>query len=813
MMAVTLLLLWTLAALCLAAWRSWPHGTWIAYWALGLIGAWVLEVPTVVWLPALTAWLVLLVLGIGPLRRAWVSGPLMRWIQGRMPPMSETERVAVDAGGVGWEGSVFAGAPEPLGAGGADTGSPSLSPREEAFLQGPVRELCEMLDDWAITQSGDLPPEVWQFIKAQRFFGLIIPESYGGHGFSVAAHSAVVQMLAARSGSACVTVMVPNSLGPAELLLHYGTEEQRAHYLPRLAQGEEIPCFALTSPWAGSDAGAIPDAGVVCRGRWQGRETLGFRVSWDKRYITLAPVATVLGLAFRARDPEGLLGQGPEPGITCALIPTDTPGVEIGHRHRPLQSAFMNGPTRGRDVFVPMDWIIGGREGVGQGWRMLMESLAAGRGISLPALSCGTMKLCLRMTSAYVRVRRQFHRPIGDFEGVQEAVARMAGLSYRADAVRELVVGELDRGERPAVATAMAKLYTTESMRRVVNAAMDVHGGRAICIGPRNYMAAPYAAVPIAITVEGANILTRSMIVFGQGALRCHPYLRREIEAAQTGALAAFDTTLDAHLGHVVRNLSRALLGALTGRAWWLEWSTGEAEIDRAVRRLARYSAAFAWLADVVLAGLGGALKRREMLSGRFADALAALYALGALVHRRRTGAWSREEAPVWAWAVLRCYADVERALDGVIRNFGSPWLRGALRMVVFPLGRRARHPDDALERRVASAVVRSARLRARLTEGIWIAEDPEDVHGRLEWAYTHVQAVAELEQRLQRAGFRPAHAGDVAWIDAALDAGAVTPAEAEALRDAHRAVAEAIRVDEFPVSGGHTDTHEKEAA
>ncbi len=805
---------WLLLALILVAWRPWGIGAWLAYWAVGVLaaggaGGW----PPGVWGVAVGLWLLLAALGLQPLRRRWLSAPVMRWVGARMPALSETERVAIDAGGVGWEGSVFAGEPALPWAVEDESDGPALSAREQAYLDGPVRALCEMLDDWRITREGDLPPEVWAFLKRHRMFGLIIPERYGGLGFSVAAHSAVVQMLAARSGSVCVTAMVPNSLGPAELLLHYGTEAQRAHYLPRLARGEEIPCFALTSPWAGSDAGAIPDQGVVCRATWQGQEVLGFRVSWDKRYITLAPVATVLGLAFRAVDPDGLLGGEPDLGITCALIPVDTPGVEIGHRHRPLRSAFMNGPTRGRDVFVPMDWVIGGREGVGQGWRMLMESLSAGRGISLPALSCGAMKLCLRMSSAYVRIRRQFHRPIGEFEGVQEALARMAGLTYRADAMRTFVVAALDRGERPAVATAMAKLYATESMRQVVDAAMDVHGGRAICIGPRNYMAAPYEAVPIAITVEGANILTRSMIVFGQGALRCHPHLRAEMEAARAGDLAAFDAALRSHLGHATRALARTLLGALTGRAWWLDGVRGDGEAQRVLRGLARYSAAFAWLSEVALARLGGALKRHEMLCGRFADALAGLYAVGALLNRRAAPSWAEEEQPVWSWAVQQSFAEVEAALDGVIRHFDSVGLRAVLRAVVFPLGRRAQPPRDALVRQVASAVGRSARLRDRLTEGIPVLHDPADVHGRIEWAYTRVQAVSELERRLHRDGFRPAHAGDAEWIETALQAGALEPTEAEALRAAHRAVADAILVDEFPAHDGHAHTHEKEAA
>nr|MDQ2694922.1 acyl-CoA dehydrogenase [Pseudomonadota bacterium] len=492
---------------------------------------------------------------ITSLRRRLVSAPLLGWYRQVLPPMSDTEREALDAGTVWWDAELFTGRPD------WDKwlafARPQLSAGEQAFLDGPVEELCRMVDDWRIGHElRDLPPEVWQFIRAKGFWGMIIPKDYGGLGFSALAHSAVIMKLGARSNSTAVTVMVPNSLGPAELLLNYGTEEQKNHYLPRLARGEELPCFALTGPWSGSDAAAMPDKGVVCHGEYQGRQTLGLRVTWDKRYITLGPVATLLGLAFKAFDPDHLLGEREDLGTTLALIPTNTPGVCIGRRHYPVRQAFQNGPNSGRDVFVPMDWIIGGQARIGQGWRMLMDCLAAGRSISLPSTSTGVAKLCARTTGAYARVRKQFRVPIGQFEGVEEALAPIAGHAYALDAARTLTAFAVDQGEKPSVLSAIMKYHATTRMREVMDHAMDIHGGKAICDGPGNYLANVYYGLPVSITVEGANILTRSMIIFGQGAIRCHPWLLREMQAARdpdpTRGLADFDRALSGHIGFVV---------------------------------------------------------------------------------------------------------------------------------------------------------------------------------------------------------------------------------------------------------------------
>ena len=509
-----------------------------------------------------------LLLGMPQLRMQWISRPLLKRISKVLPPMSETERAAIEAGTVWWEAELFRGNPDWSLLQGYRL--PKLSDEEQAFVDGPVEQLCGMLDDWDITHNRmDLPPEVWDFIKKNGFFGMIIPKRYGGLEFSNHGHSSVVTKIAARSISAGVTVMVPNSLGPAELLLHYGTEQQKDYYLPRLASGTEIPCFALTGPFAGSDAGAIPDTGVVCMGQHEGEQVLGLRLNWEKRYITLGPVATVLGLAFKAFDPDGLLGGDEDLGISCALIPVKTPGIEIGKRHFPLNSAFQNGPNRGRDVFIPMDYIIGGRDNIGKGWRMLVESLSVGRGISLPAVGVAAGKACARATGAYAHVRKQFNTSIGKFEGVEEALARIGGHAYMMDAGRLLTLSALDNGEKPSVITAILKCFNTEQMRQVINDAMDVHGGRGICMGPANYIGRAYQSIPVGITVEGANILTRSMIIFGQGAIRCHPYLVREMEAATmedpAAAETAFDLALRGHAEYFLTNFCRAVIYGLSG--------------------------------------------------------------------------------------------------------------------------------------------------------------------------------------------------------------------------------------------------------
>jgi acyl-CoA dehydrogenase len=681
-----------------------------------------------------------LAFGVAPLRRQWLSRALMPIIARWLPRLGDTERTALEAGTVGWDGQLFSGSPDwPSFFAFAPR---ALSDREQAFLDGPVQDLCERLDDWEITRAGDLPEPIWQLLRRERFFGLIIPESHGGLGFSAQAHAAVVTKLASRSVTAAVTVMVPNSLGPAELLLHYGTQAQRDHYLPRLARGEEIPCFALTEPEAGSDAAATQSEGVVCRDQWDGQEVVGIRLRWCKRYITLAPVATLIGLAFRLRDPDGLLGDRGDLGITCALVPAGLPGIEIGARHDPMGIPFQNGPTSGHGVFVPLDAIIGGRDGAGQGWKMLMESLSAGRSISLPSVAVAGAKLAARVAGAYAWVREQFETPIGHFEGVEEPLARIAGLTYAIEAARSLTVAAVDAGEKPAVLSAIAKAYCTEAMRDVVNDAMDIRAGAAIMRGPRNILSSFYATIPIGITVEGANILTRSMIIFGQGAIRCHPFALEEMRAVQAGDLARFDRAFFGHLGFVATTAARSLwLGLSRGH---LERRAPRGALRRHCQRLGRASAAFALVSEAAMVTLGGRLKRREAITGRLADALAWLY-LGSAVVKRFSDDGAHEGDRAFAqWAAEHALARIDAALGGVLRNLPARPVAWLLAPLVFPLGRRERGPDDALGSAAARALLDDDDARERLTAGIFLPSAEEPGLGRLDAALRAVKAALD---------------------------------------------------------------------
>ncbi|MFQ5581637.1 MAG: acyl-CoA dehydrogenase [Mariprofundaceae bacterium] len=739
-------------------------------------------------------------LGVADIRRKWISRPLLNYIRKALPPMSATEREAVEAGTVWWDADLLQGDPDWKKL--LDIPAPKLNKEEQAFLDGPVEKLCTMLDDWQITHElNDLPPKVWEFIKAKGFFGMIIPKKYGGLEFSAHAHSQVIMKIGSRSGTAAVTAMVPNSLGPAELLLNYGTDKQKKHYLPRLAGGEEVPCFALTGPFAGSDAGAMPDTGIVCKQKYKGKQTLGLRLNWEKRYITLGPVATVLGLAFHAYDPEHLLGDQEDLGITCALIPTDTPGVEIGRRHAPLDSAFQNGPNSGKDVFIPMDWVIGGQEMIGHGWRMLVERLAVGRGISLPATSTGAAKLASQTTGAYARVRKQFHLSIGKFEGVEEALARIGGLTYMMDAARTLTTSALDIGEKPSVISAIVKYYLTENMRQLIDDAMDIHGGRGICLGPSNYLGRIYQTVPVGITVEGANILTRSMIIFGQGAMRCHPYLQEEIAAAneedEEKALARFDAALFGHLGYSVSNAARAFVYATSGGL--LAPSPVSGPTASYYRKLARFSAATAALADVSLLVLGGAFKRKEKLSGRFADALGYMYLCSAVLKRFEDDGRPKADLPLVQWSCEHCLHKIQHALDGVIRNFPVRPIAWKLRAWALPLGRRLHGPSDRLGHQVASLLLEPSATRDRLIGGIYYSIDPGDSTGRLEHALKMTLRAEPIERKLRKAGeiYQPDQDYN-AWLDDLVTAKVLNKKETGVLRDAQKAERVAIMVDDF---------------
>ena len=765
-------------------------------------------VAPLIWGAALVA---ALLLNPTPLRRAILSRPLLTLFKRLLPPLSQTEREALEAGTVGWDGELFSGRPRwrKLLA----TPTPALTPAEQAFLDGPVEELCRMLDDWRIvTHDRDLPPEVWDYLKEQRFFGMIIPPGYGGLGFSVLAHSAVVMKIASRSVTAAVTAMVPNSLGPAELLLHYGTKEQQEHYLPRLATGEEIPCFALTGPEAGSDAAAIPDRGIVCRGIFGGKEIIGIRLNWDKRYITLAPVATLIGLAFKLVDPDRLLGGRGEPGITLALIPAHTPGITIGRRHMPLDIPFQNGPIQGTDVFIPLDWIIGGPEGAGQGWRMLMECLGVGRAISLPALSTGAAKLACRATGAYARIRRQFKLPIGQLEGVEERLARMAATTYRMDAARIMTCAAADRGEKPSVLSAIVKQNLTEGMRLVVNDAMDVQGGSGICLGPRNLLGRVYGAVPIGITVEGANILTRSMIIFGQGAVRCHPYVLREIRAVadpdREAGLAAFDAAFFGHVGFTVSTAARAFWLGLTGGGL-LRPAPGPA--GGMLRTTSRLCAAFVLTADLAMIVIGSGLKRREKISGRLADILSHLYLISATVKQFEDHGRPAEELPLVAWAWADSCRTITDAFRGIIANFPNRPAALLLRLLAFPLGLPDHGPKDLLGHRAARILLAPSATRDRLTAGIHIPTDPGEPLGRLDDALARAIVAEPAEMKLRTAvrdGLLAPHS-DEELLRAGVEQGVITPAEAAAISAATAARREVIRVDDFPPDYWHRETRE----
>jgi acyl-CoA dehydrogenase len=693
------------------------------------------------------------VLNLPLIRRKVITDQFLALYRRVLPDMSQTEKEAIDAGTVWWDGELFSGRPDwnkLLG-----IPQPRLSAEEQAFLDGPVEELCAMCDDWEITHERlDLPPHAWQYIKDKGFLGMIIPKQYGGLGFSALGHSAVVQKLATRSSTAAISVMVPNSLGPGELLLHYGTDEQKNHYLPRLAKGLEVPCFALTSPEAGSDAASIPDRGVVCKGLWQGKEVLGMRVTWDKRYITLGPIATLLGLAFRLYDPDHLLGAESDLGITCALVPTNTPGVNIGRRHLPLNAAFQNGPTSGREVFMPLDWIIGGREYAGKGWMMLMGCLAAGRAISLPTSAVGGTKALVRLVGAYARVRSQFKTPIGRLEGVEEALGRIAAHCYMMDATRIMTAGAVDLGEKPAVLSAIAKYHMTERARQCVNDGMDIAGGKGICLGPNNWIGRGYQIAPVAITVEGANILTRTLIIFGQGAIRCHPYVLREMRAAKEmqgeEASREFDDAFTSHIGHVLRNGIRTfVLGATPSIAGAPRNCSRETR--HYYRHVTRLSAAFAFLADISMLAMGGALKRREKISGRLGDVLSMMYLVCATLKHYEDQGRIKADLPLVRWAVRDALHRAQEAIEGVLSNFPVKSLATLLRWTIFPSGKSLRPPLDSRNRECAQIALEPGAARDRLTAGMYLPKGDEAT-AVLEAAFLATVACEPIEKKLREA-------------------------------------------------------------
>ena len=767
----------------------------LAYLALGTAPEW--------WKGAVTVPYALLVfLNVRPLRLRLVTRPFLRSYRRLLPSMSATEREALDAGTVWWDGELFTGGPDWQKLMSAK--APALNEVEQAFIDGPCEDLCAMLDDWDITHvRADLPPKVWAFIKSNGFFAMIIPQRYGGLEFSAYAHSCVLLKIASRSGTASSTIAVPNSLGPAELLLHYGTEAQKNHFLPRLARGEEIPCFALTGPRAGSDAASIPDTGVICKGEWQGSEIVGIKLNFSKRYITLAPVATVVGLAFRLFDPDRLMGERTDLGITCALIPRDTPGVTIGRRHFPLNVPFQNGPILGVDVFVPIDAIIGGFAMAGQGWRMLVEQLSVGRCISLPSNATGGAQAAVYASAAYARIRRQFNMPIGRFEGVEQVLARMAARTYIMDAARSVTAGAIDGGEKPSVPSAMLKYHATEFGRMIANDAMDVHGGKGICLGPNNYLGRGYQIVPVAITVEGANILTRSLIIFGQGAVRCHPFVLREMNAARNpdhdaGALE-FDRALMGHVGFAISNAARSAILGLTLARFTRVPQTGATA--RYFQHVNRYSASFALATDVAMLALGGYLKKKETLSARLGDVLSAMYLASMVLKHHENQGRLPEDLPLVEWACRSLLYQAQEQLHLFLRNFPNRPLAAFMRLLIFPRGLTYFPPSDRLGRDIVELIMHPTAARERLSRHIYKTQESHNPLGMLQEALILSTMAEPLEKRIRVEGVKTGRitALDLpGQISQALHAGIISHAEASVLRDYDAKVSNLIDVDDF---------------
>lgn len=766
----------------------------LVFWIFGNGGFWL---NALLWL--LLA--VLVVLNFTDLRRKLVTQPFLDVYKKMVPRISQTERDALEAGNVWWEGELFSGNPdwEKL----LRLPAPSLTDEEQAYLDGPTDELCRMLDDWQITHElADLPEDVWAFMKQERFFALIIPKKYGGLEFSPLACSMILCKVATRSATAASILGVPNSLGPAELLLHYGTEEQRERWLPGLADGSEVPCFALTSPRVGSDATAITDTGVVCKGEYNGEQVVGIRLNWDKRYITLAPIATVIGLAFKLYDPDHLIGEQDDYGITAALIPASLPGIEIGRRHFPINIPFQNGPTRGTDVFVPIDSIIGGPAMAGQGWRMLVQQLAVGRSIVLPNNALGGAISSVYASGAYARIRRQFGLPIGKFHGVAEALARMAGSVYTMTAASRVTCSALNAGERPAVPSAILKYHLTEMARVVANDAMDVHGGKAIMLGPKNYLARNYQSVPIAITVEGANILTRSLIIYGQGAIRCHPYVLPEIEAAtsedQIQGLKDFDHLLFGHAGYLLSNAARSFVQALSFSRFTGTPVHGPAR--RYYQHISRFSAAFALASDAAMLTLGGRLKREELISARLGDVLSKLYLASMVLKHHRDQGEPVEDLPFVEWCCRTLLYELQESMHALLENLPNRPVAFLLRVLVFPRGRSFSPPSDALGQQLAEAVLSPTPSRDRLASCAYLTADPDNHLARLQHALELAATVKPLERRV----FDARRNGEIdsentpGQIDEAEQKGILSAEEAAEVREFDALVLELTGVDDF---------------
>ncbi|NTS77014.1 acyl-CoA dehydrogenase [Catenovulum sp. SM1970] len=777
------------------------------------IGAWLLLGTLFAGIGQFTWFVFLLfagVLNVTSIRQQLISEPALRFFKKSMPAMSKTEKEALEAGTTWWEADLLKG--EPSWSKLHKIPQPRLTNEEQAFLDGPVEQVCQMVNDWQVThQDGDLSPQTWQFLKDHKFFSLIIKKKYGGLEFSAYAQSCVLQKLMPSSTVLAVTVGVPNSLGPAELLQQYGTREQKDYYLPRLANGQEIPCFALTSPEAGSDAGAIPDKGIVCKRIIDGEEILGIALTFNKRYITLAPVATLVGLAFKLFDPEQLLGSEKELGITCALIPRDTDGLDIGRRHFPLNVPFQNGPIRGDDVFVPIETIIGGAKMAGQGWRMLVECLSVGRAITLPSNATGGAKSVALATGAYAKIRRQFKLPIGKMEGIEEALGRIGGNAYLMDAACSMSTQAIDLGEKPSVISAIVKYHLTERSRDVANYAMDIHGGKGIMLGPRNYLGRGYQGVPIAITVEGANILTRNMIIFGQGLIRCHPYILQEMACLEiqdeADALNAFDKALTSHLGFVLSNAVRSVWFALSGARFSATLFNDQTK--RYYQTINRFSANLALLSDLAMATLGGSLKRNERVSARLGDILSQLYLATAALKRFDDDGRREEDLPLLQWALEDSLYQCQSAMLDLIDNFPVPFIGTWLKIKLFPFGLPVKKPSDLTEQTIAKLLQTPCELRARLGRGLYLDNDDGNLFGELEVALELITAADRIHKKLQAScdHFIPFTQLDELAKDA-LAKGQINQDEAQTLIEAEAARLATINVDDFSSQAIFTPQH-----
>ena len=772
----------------------------VAMFCALLLGSFASIVGEFTWLVYLA---IALPLNIESIRVKYLTTPVLKIFKKIMPEMSSTEKDAIDAGTVWWDGEIFSGNPnwQLL----HNIPQARLTVEEQAFLDGPVEEVCHMCNDWDVTHTrADLSPEVWQYLKDNKFFAMIIKKEFGGLDFSAYAQSRVLQKLSGVSAVLSTTVGVPNSLGPGELLQHYGTPEQQQHYLPKLATGEEIPCFALTGPEAGSDAGSLPDTGIVCKGKWQGKEIVGLKLTFDKRYITLAPVATVIGLAFKMSDPDGLLGEAKDYGITCALIPKDTKGLEIGNRHFPLNVPFQNGPVRGKDIFVPLDYIIGGEKMAGQGWRMLVECLSVGRCITLPSASAGGAKSIALATGAYARIRRQFKIPVGSMEGIEEMLGRIGGNTYLMDAVTSFTTKGVDLGEKPSVISAICKYHLTEKIRQLVNDSMDVHGGKGIMLGPNNYLGRGYQGAPIAITVEGANILTRNMMIYGQGAMRCHPYVLTELLAANNPdkeqGLKEFDSALFGHVGFAISNFFRSVWFSLTGAR--LAGSPFMDETSQYYRSMQQYSTNMAFLSDVAMGVLGGELKRRERVSARLGDLLSYLYLASCVLKRFDDEGRRSEDLPLMHWAMQDCMFKLETALEELLNNFPNKWLGKGLKLIIMPFGKRFEKPSDELDHAIATILQTPSDARTRLGKGQFMSRKPGMLMGDLEQTLENVIACEPLYNKVCKAAKERYPFTNLDMIAAkGLELDVLTEVQAELLRVCEAGRLRTINVDDFEPS------------